>query len=68
MKDYKNYILMLIMSVALIGCDANVRDDEAGDDAEDVAYFPLNNLPFIPFESHIEIINKFLELELVGKE
>lgn len=34
MKDYKNYILMLIMSVALIGCDANVRDDEAGDDAE----------------------------------
>lgn len=33
MKDYKNYILILIMSAGLIACDANVRsDDDTGED------------------------------------
>jgi len=32
MKNYTNYILMLIMSAALIACDANVRsDDDSGE-------------------------------------
>jgi len=31
-----------------------------GDDAEDAKFFPLSNLPNIAFESHKEIINKYL--------
>jgi peptidoglycan-associated lipoprotein len=34
MRDYKNYILMLLMSVALVACDANVRDDDSEDGAD----------------------------------
>jgi hypothetical protein len=33
-----------------------------GDDASDAQFFELNNLPYIAFESHIKIINKYKEL------
>ena len=33
-----------------------------GDDASDAQFFKLNDLPYIAFESHIKIINKYKEL------
>ena len=33
-----------------------------GDDAEDAKFFPLKTLPKIAFESHNEIINKYIKL------
>lgn len=34
---------------------------EAGDDAEDVAFFPFGKLPELPFASHRMLVEKFLE-------
>ncbi len=32
----------------------------AGDDAEEAGFFALNNLPDLAFESHMELIDKFV--------
>ncbi len=51
-------ILLLGLEMKLLKFDKLIP----GDDASDANFFKINNLPSIAFESHIKIINKYLEI------
>ena len=40
----------------------DVYDIKVGDDAADARFYPVGSFPDIPFASHRELINKFLEM------
>jgi 8-oxo-dGTP diphosphatase len=49
-------------SVVVLGMEFAITDGKitVGDDASDAKFFPRNELPEIPFKSHIALINEFL--------
>ena len=51
--------------ILLLGLEMKIKNEplRPGDDASDAQFFELNNLPYIAFESHIKIINKYKELK-----
>lgn len=53
-----NYGYVLVVGISLDLKNYNLKP---GDDAIDAQFYPVNNIPDIPFSSHNEIINKFYD-------
>ena len=51
-------------AILMVGYEYIIEDEilTVGDDAIDAKFFPVNNLPEIPFPTHLELISEFLNL------
>lgn len=54
----KSTIYKMVLVVAY-GVEAENKNPVPGDDADDAKFFPVDNLPDIPFESHRRVIEDF---------
>ena len=55
-------ILINFVKIVLIGLEMKIDDYsamKAGDDAEELNFFPINNLPKIAFYCHNKFINEY---------